>query len=373
MLKTEDYLTWFKNLDARLANSRGAHSLISSNVSEPLDMLVGLIRHNGCVLRQLQKYNNDWGHPVLKQRISARNGVKPENILLSNGCTNATYLAVVSNVRAGDTFVCESPAYQLMWQSASFMGARIKWIKRRPPDYVIDPDELARLVDGRTAMVALTSLHNPSGARLGRSQLQQIASAVRRRNKRTRILMDEVFRDFTPDRPACTVDPIYISTSSLSKVYGLSHLECGWVMADEPTIGRIWPCFVMSDGNGSRYLESLSALVFSHLDDFLRRSLDLVVRNRQTLSRAVEPLLHQGLLEGGLPEQGCIWFPKLAGRADAGPFCRYAARRHRVHVVPGSFFGDPSRFRVGFGGDTKLVAKAAKSLAEAIAGFERKR
>lgn len=371
MRKAKDYLTWFKDLDARLAKSRGVHSLISSNVSEPLDMLEGLIRENAGELRALQKYNNDWGHPVLKQRIAARYGVKPENILLTNGCTNATYLAVVAHVRAGDTFVCESPAYQPMWQSAAFAGARIKWLGRRPPQYAVDPGELARLVDGRTAMVALTNLHNPSGARLTMSQLREMASAVRRRNRRTRILVDEVFRDFAPDRPACTVDPIFISTGSLSKVYGLGHLECGWVMADKPAIGRISPCFVMSDGNGSRYLESLSALVFAHLDDFFGRARELVSQNRQTLCRALEPLLIEGLLEGGIPQQGCIWFPKLAAGGDAGPFCLYAARRHRVHVVPGRYFGDRSRFRVGFGGDPRRFARAICHLTEAVASYRR--
>ncbi len=373
MKRTSDYIAWFKDLDARLAKSRGAHSLISSNVREPLDMLERHARAHWTELRRLQSHNNDWGHPVLKERIAARYGVGAGNVLLTNGCTNATFLTVVSHVKRGDTFVCEAPAYQLMWQSADFAGARIKWLRRRPPHYQVDPEELASLVDGRTSLVALTNLHNPSGARLGRRDLRDIAAAVRRRNGRTRILMDEVFREFVPDRPACAVDPAYISTGSLSKVYGLSHLECGWVMADKPTIGRVRPCFVMSDGNGSRYLESLSAVVFAHLDEYLRRARDLVARNRQALCRAVEPLLLEGLLEGNVPEHGCIWFPSLNGARDAGPFCERAASRHRVHVVPGHFFGDRSRFRVGFGGEPKPTEMAAARLAEAICEFNRRR
>lgn len=369
MREKYDYLSWFKDLDARLSKSRGVHSLISSNVSEPMDMLERLIRESAGELRRLQKHNNDWGHPVLKERIAARYGVNPGKVLPTNGCTNANFLTVVSHVRKGDTFVCEAPAYQPMWQSAAFVGARIKWLKRRPPHYSVDPEELARLVDGRTSMVALTNLHNPSGARLGKRELREVAAAVRRRNSRTRILVDEVFRDFVTDRPACAVDPIYISTGSLSKVYGLSHLECGWVMADKTTIGRIWPCFVMSDGNGSRYLESLSAVVFSKLNSYLRRAKDLVARNRQALCRAVEPLLLEGLLEGKVPEHGCIWFPSLRGERDAGPFCEHAAGRHRVHVVPGKYFGDRSRFRVGFGDNAERFAPAVKRLAEAIISY----
>jgi aspartate/methionine/tyrosine aminotransferase len=373
MSDNQDYLTWFKDLDARLAKCRGVHSLISSNVCEPLDMLEGLIRENAAELRRLQKHNNDWGHPVLKERIAARYGVGPGNVLLTNGCTNATYLAVVSHVRPGDTFICEAPAYQPMWQSAAFVGAGIKWLKRRPPDYRVDPVELSRLVDGRTAMVSLTNLHNPSGALLRKGELREISAAVRRRNRRTRILVDEVFRDFVPEKPACTLDPMFISTGSLSKVYGLSHLECGWVMADKATIGRVWPYFAMSDGNGSRYLESLSAVVFEHLDEYLGRARELAARNRRALCRTMEPLLLEGLLEVKIPEHGCIWFPNLGGVGDAGPFCDHAARRHRVHVVPGKFFGDRSRFRVGFGGDAGRFSSAVRHLSEAVVSYRKRK
>ena len=373
MMRTTDYLTWFKDLDVRLQDRQDAHLLMSSNVYEPLDLLERHVRENWEELRRLQAYNNDWGHPVLLERIAARYGVKPGNILLTNGCTNATYLAIISHANRGDTVVCETPAYQPMWQTAERIGARIKWLKRRPPRYGVDPDELARLVDRKTSLVVLTNLHNPSGAYLDRRELKDIAAAVRRRNKRTRILMDEVFRDFAPGKhvPASTVDPIYISTGSLSKVYGLSHLECGWIMADAPTVKRIWPWFVLSDGNGSRYLESLSAVVFAHLDEYLDRSLGIVQQNRTALCQAMDPLIADGLIEGNVPDRGCIWFPAIAGLRDTDRLVRSLATKHGIYVVPGKHFGDPARVRIGFGNRPELARRAIGRLAEALFDFKR--
>ena len=367
----KDYLTWFKDLDARLSKSRGVHSLISSNVSEPLEMLEGLIRENAGELKRFQSHNNDWGHPVLKERVARRYGIKPENILLTNGCTNANFLAISTLVKPGNAVVCERPSYQPMWQAALLAGAQVRWLRRRPPDYGADPDELARLVDRRTSLVLLTNLHNPSGAAMDDTALREIVRAVRRRNPGARILVDEVFRDFVPGRrkPACTVDPLFISTGSLSKVYGLSHLECGWIVADRRTIDRVMPLFVLAEGNGSRYLESLSALVFSRLDEYLERSMRIIEANRRALRRAMRPLVSSGLIDQPVPETGCIWFPKLRGMRDAAPFCGHAARHHRVHVVPGSFFGDRTRFRVGFGGNPSSFLKSAKHLFEAVNSF----
>jgi len=363
-----NYLSWFKALDIALQGRRDCHLLMSSNVCEPLDLLEKHAKQNWAELRRLQSYNNDWGHPVLKQLIASRYGVKPANILLTNGCTNATYLSIVSQVKPGDTVICETPAYQPMWQIAGLSGADIKWLERRPPHYRPDPDELSAVINKKTSLVILTNLHNPSGAHFGKKELAEIARAVRRRNKKTRILMDEVFRDFEPGKPtpACTIDRAYISTGSLSKVYGLSHLECGWILADKKTIDHIAPYFVLSDGNGSRYLESMSAVVFEKLDTYLSRSLDIVACNRKELVKTAGPLIKEGLLSGDIPEQGCIWFPKVAGFSNADKLADLLAKRYKVYVVPGRFFGDAGRIRIGFGNQPEAFRKSIAAFAGSV-------
>ncbi|MDI6739688.1 MAG: pyridoxal phosphate-dependent aminotransferase [Candidatus Edwardsbacteria bacterium] len=374
MKKKIDYLTWFKDLDVRLQGGKDVHLLMFSNVYEPLDLLQCHVREHWDELNTLQSYNNDWGHPVLLERIASRYGVAPANILLTNGCTNAIYLSIISHVRKGDRVVCETPAYQPLWSTAERIGANIRWLKRQPPRFEVDPDKLARLISKRTSLVVLTNLHNPSGAHLGQRQLKDIAKAVRAKNKRTRILMDEVFRDFEPGEPepAAAVDPIYISTGSLSKVYGLSHLECGWIFADKKTIAAATPYFVMAEGNGSRYLESLSAVVFARLDEYLARSRSIVAGNRKALGQVLEPLVCDGRLEGAIPEHGCIWFPAVAGAKNADSFVRYAERQYDIFVVPGKYFGDPARIRIGFGGRPEQVLNGLERLAEAIIGYAAK-
>ena len=368
MMITSNYLSWYKALDIALQNRKDCHLLISSNVYEPLEMLEQHVKQNWDELHRLQSYNNDWGHPVLKQRIAVRYGVKPSEILLTNGCTNATYLSIVSHVKPGDTVICETPAYQPMWHSARRLGARIKWLKRRPPHYAVDPDELAGLVDRKTSLVALTNLQNPSGARLDKRQLKDIARTVRRKNPKARILMDEVFRDLGPGRPrpACTVDRSYISTGSLSKVYGLTHLECGWILADQRTIGKISPYFVLSDGNGSRYLEAMSAVVFEQLDLYLARSREIVARNRNELVKTIGPMIKEGLISGDIPDHGCIWFPKVAGFSNAGKLAELLAKKYKVYVVPGRFFRDAGRIRLCFGGPPEKFKKSIAAFARGV-------
>jgi aspartate/methionine/tyrosine aminotransferase len=368
-----NYISWFKDIDHQLQGRKDSHQLMSSNVYEPLEMLEKQVKDNWGELLRLQSYCNDWGHPVLRQRIAERYGVAPSNVLLASGCTNASYLATVSHLNPGDTFVCESPAYQPVWHTARRLGARIKWLKRRPPHYAVDLDELDGLIDRKTSLVALTNLHNPSGTYLDDRQLADIARTVRRKNPKTRILMDEVFRDFLPGRPrpACTVDRAYISTGSLSKVYGLSHLACGWILADKKTIDGISPLMVSCIGTGSRYLEALSAMVFERLNAYLARSNDIVARNRKELIRTMGPLITDGLLSGGPPDHGCVYFPKVEGLKDTERLAERLIRKYRLYVVPGKFFGAPAHIRIGYGSCPEKVRPALELLARAITETKR--
>jgi aspartate/methionine/tyrosine aminotransferase len=166
--------------------------------------------------------------------------------------------------------------------------------------------------------------------------------------------------------PAFRTDPTFISTGSLSKVYGLSHLECGWIMAGRKTVERITPWFVLAEGNGSRYLESLSAVVFAHLDEHLARSRAIVIQNRKILCQALEPLIDSGLLQGNVPEHGCIYFTTVAGCRDTAALAARLAQKYNIYIVSGAFFGQASGMRIGFGGEPGRTADSINKLAEAL-------
>src|SRR5437868_4616841 len=58
-----------------------------------------------------------------------------------------------------------------------------------------------------------------------------------------RVLVDEVYLDAALEhapRSAFHLGPDFVVTSSLTKVYGLSGLRCGWILADAETARGIW-------------------------------------------------------------------------------------------------------------------------------------
>ena len=98
------------------------------------------------------------------------------------------------------------------------------------------------------------------------------------------MLVDEVYLDAAdPDaRPAALLGERFISTSSLTKSYGLSSLRCGW--ASPPDVAeRIRRARDVIDGNGSVPAERLATLAFEQIDVLLERSTSLLAANSRRL------------------------------------------------------------------------------------------
>ena len=81
--------------------------------------------------------------------------------------------------------------------------------------------------------------------------------------------MDEVYKDVTGDsgrRRRRTRGDVFITTSSLTKSYGLSSLRAGWVIASPALTYRVRRARDVVDGTGSIVAERLAVLAFEHLD-----------------------------------------------------------------------------------------------------------
>jgi aspartate/methionine/tyrosine aminotransferase len=70
-------------------------------------------------------------------------------------------------------------------------------------------------------------------------------------------------------------------------------------------------------------------------------------------------------LEYFWPEHGTVVFPRVKN-GNAVAFCERLRREHELSVVPGTFFEDPQRVRIGVGGKTEEVCASVEQLARAL-------
>jgi aspartate/methionine/tyrosine aminotransferase len=308
--------------------------------------------------------SNDNGYEPLVEAIARRYGVSGEQVATANGAAGANFQACAAVLEPGDDVLVERPGYDPLIGAVRLLGARVVRFERRFEDgYALDPGEVARALTPRTRLIIVTSPHNPTGALADRAALEAIGQLALESG--AHVLVDEVYLDAAGAslRPAALLGAPFISTSSLTKSYGLSSLRCGWSLSAPSVAERIRRARDVIDGSGSIAAERLATLAFAQLDRLEARAGALLDVNR--------PLVHHFLrgrpeIDVVLPRNSTVVFPRLRDRPDSSSFAERLLADRRTAIVPGHFFEAPAHFRLGFGGPTEIVRAGLAHLAAAL-------
>ena len=116
----------------------------------------------------------------------------PESeITVTSGGTEAIFDAVAAVVRPGDEVIVLEPCYDSYVPAIQLSAGTPVVVSLTFPDYSIDWESLRRAVTPRTRMIVLNSPHNPTGAVLTPTDLQELAALVDGTD--ILILSDEVY------------------------------------------------------------------------------------------------------------------------------------------------------------------------------------
>ncbi len=282
-----------------------------------------------------------YGYTPLREAISAEYGVPADCVVAGGGTSGANQYAFLLLLGPGDEALIEFPAYDILPNLALFTGATITRFTRRPENnWAVDPEEIARLITPRTKLIVLTNLHNPSGALMDADTLTRIGEIAARNG--AHVLVDEVYLDCIWEqrpRSAFLLGTNFLVTSSLTKVYGLSGLRCGWIFAPPAIAQRLWHLIDLFDNIPSHPSELMSVIAFQRLAEIRERSRRLIETNRG-IYRGVASV--RGF---EVPEYGTVAFPRVL-ETNTTPLCELLREKYETTVVPGEFFGMPNHLRI---------------------------
>ncbi|HET7217833.1 MAG TPA: pyridoxal phosphate-dependent aminotransferase [Vicinamibacterales bacterium] len=309
--------------------------------------------------------HNDNGYAPLVDAIAARYGPTRDQVTTANGTSGANFQTFAALLEPGDEVLVERPGYDPLLGAPRLLGATVGRFERRFEDgYALDPDRVSRAMTTRTKLIVVTTPHNPSGIVATRESLMAIGRLAERAG--ARVLVDEVYLDAAdPEcKPAALLGDVFISTSSLTKSYGLAGLRCGWTISSSDVAERIRRARDVIDGTGSIVAERLATLAFAQLPRLAARAAALIAANT-SLVRAF--LDGQERLELARPRLSTVLFPKLRGVDDTSAFAQRLLEERQTAVVPGYFFEAPAHFRIGLGASTDIVRGGLEQLAAALA------
>jgi hypothetical protein len=299
----------------------------------------------------------------LRERIAARYGVPTEQVVAADGTSMANFLAMAALIRPGDEVLIEHPTYEPLLAAASFLGATINRFERKASDaFRLDVTEIESMLRPATRLIVITNLHNPSGALAEQAQLQGLGELAARNG--ARVLVDEVYLDAAVPqrRSAVHLGAEFVITNSLTKVYGLSGLRCGWVLAESQLAERMWRLNDLFGVNRAHPSERLACIALDRLDEIVSDTPTMLDRNRRIFNAFIDSRRELDCMPAG---HGITAFPHWTG-GDTQRLDDHLREHYDASVVPGRWFEMPDHFRVGFGLATEDFEEGLRLLGLAL-------
>lgn len=301
-----------------------------------------------------------YGYEPLQRALAAHAGVDANRIVAAGGTSMANYLALGALLKPGDEILIEHPAYELIAAAANYIGATIRRFPRaHESGFVLDPDAIRRAVTPQTKLIAVTNLHNPSSALSEEAVIRAIGQIG------PRVLVDEVYLNAAFERAprsAALMGDQFIVTSSLTKVYGLSGLRCGWIVAEPRLAESMWRLNDLFGVIPAHLAERASVIALGELPRIARSVRERLDRNRALLHRFFDS---RAELDVRREPYGTIAFPKLL-RGSVDRLCTLLREKYETTVVPGEHFEMTDHFRIGIGGETDVLEEGLRRLGCAL-------
>jgi aspartate/methionine/tyrosine aminotransferase len=305
-----------------------------------------------------------YGYEPLQAALAAKCDVPPECVVAATGTSMANHLVMAALIEPGDEVLIEHPTYELLTTVAQYLGAEVRrFVRPAGEGFQFDPDTLARSLSARTRLIVLTNLNNPTGVLTSEETLKRLGEMAR--GVGAHILVDEVYLEALFERAPLSAFHLgeeFITTSSLTKVYGLSGLRCGWVLARPELAERMWRLNDLFGVIPAHPAERLSLVALAHLKEIAARARQLLEDNGRLLNSFFAT---RDDLEWTAHSFGTTSFPRLR-QGSVDHLCALLADKYETSVVPGRFFEMPQHFRIGIGGDTETLKEGLERLGSAL-------
>ena len=348
-----DYMEWAKT------QSRAKFNLATSGVGAfPLRQLpVGIeqLEING---------ESAYGYAPLQRAIARKCTVDQDCVVAAAGTSMANHLAMAALIDPGDEVLIEHPTYELLTSTALYLGASVKQFARTEASgYTLDPAEVRRAITPRTKLIVLTNLHNPSSVLAPEPVLREVGDLAC--SVGAHVLVDEVYLDAVYENTPGSSYHLgreFIATNSLTKVYGLSGLRCGWILAQPDLARAMWRLNDLFASIPAHPAELLSVVALEHLDSIRERACKVVQADRALLGDFLN-------CQTGISAPRTQWGTTAILHLKHGDVEQFLSRlraEYETSAVPGRFFGLRSYFRIGMGVDTEMFSEGLQRIGRAL-------
>lgn len=315
-------------------------------------------------------YGQTNGAVPLRERIAALySGCDIDNVLVTNGSSEANFIACHTLVEPGDEVVMMVPNYMQIWGIVEEIGATPKAFHlREDSSWAPDLDELRNLVTPATKMIAICNPNNPTGATLTEGEMREIAAIAD--GVGAWIYADEVYRGAELDgielQSFAEMSSRAMVAGGLSKAYALPGLRLGWLVGPEKTISDSWAYHDYTSIAAGILSNKVAEIALSPgvRMRILGRNRAMLRSNLELVRRWVEGF--GGVFHFTPPKAGGMAYIRYDLDINSTELAHWLRTEHDVFILAGDTFGMDGYFRIGIGTEAGYLAAGLERVRRAL-------
>ena len=350
--------------------------VISLGVGEP-DFVTPWHIREACIYsleKGITSYTSNYGLLELREMVSKCYrkdhdvDYNPENeILVTTGVSEAADLAFRAVINPGDEVIVPEPCYVSYKPSVSLAGGvPVPVSTYRDDEFRITADRIKDNITDKTKALVLSYPNNPTGAVMGKNDLEDIADVVNEND--LMVISDEVYGKLTYEGSHTCFSEIQgmkersIILNGLSKSHAMTGMRIGFALGSEELIGAMTKIHQYSMLCAPVTAQTGAIEALKNGDGEMQKMIREYNRRRR--------LIVDGLNGLGLdcfePKGAFYAFPSIKNTGmTSEEFAGKLLKEQKVAVVPGDVFGD-----CGAGYLRCSYATSREELIEALARIE---
>lgn len=319
------------------------------------------------IVRMPLGYSQSNGTIPLRETLAAHYpGASPDDIEVTNGTSEANYLAALALVREGDEVAFETPNYMQLGGVPQSLGAKVNRFRLRlERDWEPDWEEFERAVNARTRLVYVSNPNNPTGAVLSEEAMRRIVARCDAVG--AYLLADEVYQGAEiHDRRTPSfwgMSDRVIVTSGLSKAYGIPGVRIGWLVGPKGFAAECWEqhdYLTICPGKISDAVARV-AVRPENRDRLYARTRAILQESLPILRRWVEDFA--GFLDFREPRAGAICLVRYGSATPSQELAERIRVNQSVLIVPGAQLGLEGFLRIWMGAKPDFLGEGLRRIA----------
>ncbi|MEL0538396.1 aminotransferase class I/II-fold pyridoxal phosphate-dependent enzyme [Staphylococcus debuckii] len=290
-----------------------------------------------------------------------------EEIIITNGASEAIDTALRSILEPGDEIILPSPIYAGYIPLIETLGGQPVYVDTTQTGFKITPEAIRAHITPKTKAIMLNYPTNPTGVILTRDEASALAEELKQHQ--IFILSDEIYAENTFNGQHTSLAEFkeirdqLLLISGLSKSHSATGIRIGFLIGPEYLIEKL--TFMHAYNTICANVPAQIACITA-LTEGIDAPKKMNEAYEERLAYLKSRLLDMGFALDAEPEGAFYIFPSLApfGIEDDYQFCIDALEKAHIAMVPGSSFTDSGKghVRISYAYDLETIKEGMNRL-----------